>query len=77
MRLIISPLNEWKRSAIGRTHGVFSPHEGGEIHDAREHPADVRQAQIPGLGQRNAGKLRQRKHLPRIVELKQPVGAAR
>src|SRR6266513_6163703 len=47
-----------QQAAIGRTHRLLSSHEGGEVHDAREHPADVRQAHVPGLGERNAGNLR-------------------
>src|SRR6059036_1683585 len=70
-------LGDQQQAAIGRAHGLLATHEGGEIHDAREHPADVRQAQVPGLGERNAGKLRQRQHLPGIVQLEQPVAAAR
>src|SRR5260370_559691 len=46
-----------QQPAIGRTHRLLRPHEGGEVHDAREHPADVCQAQIPGLGKGNAGEL--------------------
>src|SRR6266850_6664084 len=66
-----------QQPAIGRTHRLLPAHEGGEVHDAREYPADVRQAQIPGLGERNAGELRQRQHLPSVVELEQPVAATR